>query len=83
MTKSYEELQAQIAEIRGRWATLDAATKKIAEVLCETLDQRAAQVDSCEELTEHLLNSLAPFTKLCEIGLHTVWKAAGAPGASS
>lgn len=69
MNQSTEE---RIAAAHARWKESGPIVAALAEAVCDVLDHHMAHVESCEELTDLILERIAPFTKVAEIGLHTI-----------
>ena len=71
--------EERIAAAHTRWEASDPITGALAEAICDILDQHMAHVESCEELTDLILERISALTKVAEVGLLTVWEKAGRP----
>ena len=74
-----EAVQERIAAAHMRWEASDPITGALAEAICDILDQNMAHVESCEELTDLILERVSALTKVAEVGLYTICEKAGRP----
>lgn len=79
LVSSNEAVRERITAAHARWEASDPVTAALAEAICDTLDQHMAHVESCEELTDLILERISAFTKVAEVGLYTIWERAGRP----